>query len=730
MKRFKEFICLLVESSEGDARKYMKKVLENIGLDKEFIEEYGEHWSEQIFNEIRSRFIHNGCDVYFTPGLARIAYGEFNMGFDNEDTAGIRRLCQLVRFITMAHKTDFSRNLEHITVVQEGPNRGQKIKSEPFTFEQLNVMFGKVQQQITDTERNEFANSTQTDNGYTIIELKDFETAHKYQPYTDLPGGDSWCYLENESTFNSYRKTGNRTYLALAPGFEKLKPGDKGYGRSMIGFDMGPIDENGYSNLEICNNRYNHAPDLEHENDKTGDSKYNEIELSKILGFPVWEKCPGYTEEELAALGIKPALKVADCYNAILPILDNFKKAFNAGTSSQIENALIEVFENFDGDFAITCYSNTYLRQIDLPNWRACCITCKRDMDDLDEEGCDLEILYNTKTDKIILTDYYSTSGNTLTVKNFETKQYDFYYADSTTPNLSCVDCEFIGKFISIKTNDDKVVLLNTKTFEFSNKFDAISLNYAASREILQQFNCDISNVAKAIIACIKNNKIVKVFVIIGNTYIDIPINVLTECEMLNKITTLDSKTVFIAQQNKKVKSYSIIDEDGTCILQNIFASLCGNTTINMQLQDVIMYNDENTKYVFNLQTNKRISDILPIDTIFSYIVGNFIVIGANGRYNILRKTKNKYKLKLKTWANYVSNEFVGGVYAVKFTYIIPKDKQTQEYKYVYYCPTTGTFETSEDNVKQAVNLKNEKDKNTTTANGILARFKDFVKNH
>lgn len=92
-------------------------------------------------------------------------------------------------------------------------------------------------------------------------------------------------------------------YLALAPGFEKLKPGDAGYGRSMIGFDMGPVDERGISKLKVCNNRYNHAPDLEHENNKSGDSKYTALELSEILGIPVWRDCPGYTEDELIDRG-------------------------------------------------------------------------------------------------------------------------------------------------------------------------------------------------------------------------------------------------------------------------------------------------------------------------------------------------------------------------------------------------------------------------------------------
>lgn len=283
------------------------------------MQDYGQNWSEQIFNEIRNDFVHSGCDVYFVPGIARILYDELDYDSDDEDTAKIQQLRQLVRFITTAHKEQFSRNLEHITTVQDGPNKGQKVKSAPFSFEDLYSMFSKEQEKVTNAERAAYETTSQNSTKYTVIELKDFETAHKYLKYTDLPHGDAWCYLENKATFDSYRASGNKLYLALAPGFEKLKPGDKGYGRSMIGFDMGPADENGRSTMEVCNNRYNHATDLEHENDKTGDNKYNEIELSKILGVPIWSTYSGYTQDELLDQGIISSSMIQQAVKAITP---------------------------------------------------------------------------------------------------------------------------------------------------------------------------------------------------------------------------------------------------------------------------------------------------------------------------------------------------------------------------------------------------------------------------
>lgn len=298
-----EAVIALYEASEGDARKYMKKVLIDSGLEDDMDDLYGDNWSEEAFNVIRDKFVHKGCDVYFTPGLARIAYGELDLDTDDENTQKVNQLRELVKFITMAHKGQFTRNLERIDIVQQGPQKGMKVKSKPMTLEQLAEMFSREQKEVTGKARQQAADELRGNegNGYEIIELKDFETAHKFLPYCTA---DPWCYLEDETTFKSYEKDGNKLYLALAPGFERLKPGDPGYGKSMIGFDMGPVDEDGRSTMCVCNNRYNHAPNLEHEEGVgTGDEAYDEIQLSRILGFPVWERCPGYTASELMAMG-------------------------------------------------------------------------------------------------------------------------------------------------------------------------------------------------------------------------------------------------------------------------------------------------------------------------------------------------------------------------------------------------------------------------------------------
>ena len=328
----------LLEASEGDARKYMKKAIEANGLSGKLTEMYGPNWSEAAFRKIRDLFVHHGCDEYFIPGLARISYGELALGGYGENGRGLNQLCELVAFITTAHKNEFSRNLEHITTVQQGPQKGMKVRSAPMSLRELSDMFTREQEEDTEAQRKAFI-GTDGGNGYKVIELDSFETAQPFLKYT-IPSSP-WCYFENEETFNAYSANGNRLYLALAPGFENLKPGDRGYGRSMIGFDMGPIGPDGTSKLCACTNRYNHSNNMEAVKDeetgklidpdtgkppKKGDAAYNEIQLSNILGVPVWRTYLGFNLADVIREGKfdeTVLARVFDSKDALLNAIEN-----------------------------------------------------------------------------------------------------------------------------------------------------------------------------------------------------------------------------------------------------------------------------------------------------------------------------------------------------------------------------------------------------------------------
>lgn len=125
---------VLSESSEGDAYKYMKKVLMSLPYANELRQHYGENWTREIFDMIRNDFVHSGCDVYFVPGLARILFGELDYESEDEDTLKVRQLGAIVRFISNKYRNLFTRNLALI--------KKDKTTSAPLTFEQLYTEFG------------------------------------------------------------------------------------------------------------------------------------------------------------------------------------------------------------------------------------------------------------------------------------------------------------------------------------------------------------------------------------------------------------------------------------------------------------------------------------------------------------------------------------------------------------------------------------------------------------
>jgi hypothetical protein len=110
---------------------------------------FGPDWPGKVYHLIRDFFVHRGgCDVYYVPGIARLVFDSSD-SIDDPDLSYWEDVNDIVKFISMAHKGEFSRNLEHITTVPEGPQRGMRVKGKPMSFTELSEMFSK---EIEDTE--------------------------------------------------------------------------------------------------------------------------------------------------------------------------------------------------------------------------------------------------------------------------------------------------------------------------------------------------------------------------------------------------------------------------------------------------------------------------------------------------------------------------------------------------------------------------------------------------
>ena len=285
--------------SEGDAYRYTKKVLLSLPNAPEIRRIYTEiahnrnisSWTRACYQELRTQFFRDGqCKVKFAPGVARIAYGELDFGTGDEDFRKLADLRDYVRIISIAHFTEYTRHLS--------------VAGKTLTFADLTETYGSTAADNWRELKAELRKIHYGPKRYRIIWLDTFETATKYYEYTRPHG---WCHLNSRSMFETYsfsRATGLdgsnkvcpvKLYLAVLPGFETMTADDPLYGESMLGIDIGPGGR-----LIHVNNRWNHAHDSIDQ--RKGDNKYSERELSELMGAPFYTLCPPMTKRDEARI--------------------------------------------------------------------------------------------------------------------------------------------------------------------------------------------------------------------------------------------------------------------------------------------------------------------------------------------------------------------------------------------------------------------------------------------
>jgi len=297
--------------SEGDAYRYTKKVLmglPNVSLIREIYEDVADQrynkalaesidkdnppkklsWTREAYMDLRRTFFRDGqCKIRFAPGVARIAFGELRLGTGDEQPVQITALHDMVRIVSIAHAGEYTRYLTD----KDGRT---------MTFSTLTAMYGVVAAANWSSMKRKLRRMKYGPRSYRIIELDSFETASKYYQYTEK---HSWCHFKYPDMFERYSMVKSsevvngmpsgsqnlvRLYLAVLPGFEDMDESDELFGESMLGIDIGPGGR-----LIHVNNRWNH--DHDNVDERKGDNKYNEIELSMLLGGPYFEICPPFT---------------------------------------------------------------------------------------------------------------------------------------------------------------------------------------------------------------------------------------------------------------------------------------------------------------------------------------------------------------------------------------------------------------------------------------------------
>lgn len=321
--------------SEGDAYRYTKKVLKALPNASRLESIYAEvaqnrgisSWTRAAYMDLRTTFFRDGqCKIRFAPGAARIAFGELELGTGDEQLYDISQFHEMLRIISIAHCMDYTRHL----ATKDGNLA---------TFNSLNAVYGTQVTEDWDKMKRRLRKMKYGPRRYRIIELDSFETAKPFYDYT-VPYG--WCHLGSEDMFNKYHKTQAlskvngkctgvtnfvRLYLAVLPGFETMTEDNELYGESMLGIDIGPGGR-----LIHVNNRWNHHHD--NIDERKGDNKYSELELSMLLGGPFFEICPPYSvkdeREQLRLL----AKRINATNRKLMAEARRAEAAFNCGVDS------------------------------------------------------------------------------------------------------------------------------------------------------------------------------------------------------------------------------------------------------------------------------------------------------------------------------------------------------------------------------------------------------------
>lgn len=283
--------------SEGDAYRYTKKVLMTLpnrwalqSIYEKIAQERGiSSWTRAAYQDVRAHFFRDGqCKIRFAPGAARLAFGELSLGTGDEEPGPIGRLHDIIRIISIAHSREYDRYLG-----MDGRRP---------SFKELDEIYGQKIAKHWSTMKRMLRRRKYGQRRYNIIPLDEFETAKEYAEYTKP---HVWCHLNSKNMFDHYRmanagdkKLPVKLYLAVLPGFKNLTESDELYGESMLGIDIGPGGR-----LVHVNNRWNHAHD--NVDVRKGDNKYNEVELSDLLGGPFFELCPPYGHDTYRELVVR-----------------------------------------------------------------------------------------------------------------------------------------------------------------------------------------------------------------------------------------------------------------------------------------------------------------------------------------------------------------------------------------------------------------------------------------
>ena len=298
---------LLEDKRTDQARARCKEVIRNHFNNASWLEDQDAQNNnmtclDSMLYSFENEFYHDpnlrkGATMRIEPLICKLA---FENGFqqENPNTQKLQRLSAILNLLYNMYvngKVDLSK----IDIVNT-------------TFEDLDNEFGKILDEMNQSETDEINNTQYTRNGeYEIVGPLDYETAHEIGnqscPTSKL------CYTQNENTWNgTYTARGmNNAYVVLKNGWEGLKPvhdDDSESAYDTYGLSMIFVFVDGEGNIAYCNTRWNHEAKYKHG--FSVDHAMSMKDISELIGANFFEV-------------FKPNTKWKDMINVILQRLAN-----------------------------------------------------------------------------------------------------------------------------------------------------------------------------------------------------------------------------------------------------------------------------------------------------------------------------------------------------------------------------------------------------------------------
>ena len=228
--------------------------------------------------------------IRLEPIMMNIA---LNLGYkqDNTDNKKIDNLKKIISYIKQCYKEkDFPISLNQLTLQNTSYDKLVQLFSSPMNkrLEQDEML------------SNKFANNTQMNPSYEIINIESFEDAQKYGEYSCSKS--PLCYCTSKSKWNQFTFDGeNKVYLILNKNWKNIQekygqnhPYDE-YGLSMIFVFINPE-----GNIAYSNTRWNHGTK---EHIHNVDNSFTKTQISNLLGVNFNSIFKPYTDQELYSKG-------------------------------------------------------------------------------------------------------------------------------------------------------------------------------------------------------------------------------------------------------------------------------------------------------------------------------------------------------------------------------------------------------------------------------------------